>query len=349
LIRRLRSILHTRTLRNILTLAILGAGIHLILPQISVLRTSWQVMASMAWWAVGLAFVAQAFSYLGSGFMLQGFLETTRQKIALWLSTLVVIGANSIGMVAGGTVGVSAAIYRWTGGSEGSMKGATLASLLSPLFINFILTLISIFGLVHLILAHSLTKAQALGFSLTPLILALALSSAILAVRYREQAVRAVLWVSRQMGHLRRKPFDPHPIQKEAEELFTAMDVLLHGAWQKPALGAFLSVLFDMLTLYFMFLATDSHVNPGVLMAGYGLPLLLGKAAFILPGGVGIVESSMALMYNGLGVPQNITIIVVLGYRLISFWLPSIAGFPIGAFLERSQGRFLRKDNEATL
>jgi len=336
--------LHTRILRNILMLAILGAGIHLILPQIHELRTSGQVLASMAWWAVGLAFVAQAFSYIGSGFMLQGFLETTRQKIALWLSTLVVIAANSIGMVAGGTVGVSAAIYRWTGGSEGSMKGATLASLLSPLFINFMLTLISIFGLVHLILAHSLTKAQALGFSLTPLVLALVLSSVLLAVRYRSRAVRTVLWVSRQIGRLRRRPFDPLPIQLEAEDLFNALDELLHGAWQKPALGAFLSVLFDMLTLYCMFLATGFQISASVLMAGYGLPLLLGKAAFILPGGVGIVESSMALLYNGLGVPQQTTVIVVLGYRLISFWLPSIAGFPVGAFLEQSQGKLTRKE-----
>jgi glycosyltransferase 2 family protein len=339
-----RSIVHTRTLRNILMLVILGAGIHLILPQVHVLRTSWQVLASMSWWIVGLAFLAQALSYLGSGYMLQGFLEITRQEINLWLAALVVIGANSIGMVAGGTVGVSAAIYRWTGGSQGSMKGATLASLLSPLFINFILTLVSIFGLVHLILAHSLTRAQALGFSLTPLILALTLTSVILAVRYREPAVRAVLWVSRHLGRLRRKPFNPHPIQQEAEELFAALDELLHGAWQKPAFGAFLSVLFDMLTLYCMFLATGYHISASVLMAGYGLPLLLGKAAFILPGGIGIVESSMALLYNGLGVPQQTTVIVVLGYRLISFWLPSIAGFPVGAFLERSQGRLNRKD-----
>lgn len=298
----------------------------------------------MAWWAMGLAFLAQVFSYLGSGIMLKGFLEITQQKISLWLSTLVVFGSNSIGMVAGGAVGVSAAIYRWTSGGEGNMKGATLASILSPLFINFLLTLVSIFGLVHLILVHSLTKTQVLGFSLTPLILALALSSIILAVRYRDQAVRTILWVSRQMGHLRRKPFNPDHTRQEAEELFIALDELLHGAWQKPALGAFLSVLFDMLTLYFMFLATGLQINPGVLMAGYGLPLLLGKAAFILPGGVGIVESSMAIIYRGLGVPQHTTVIVVLGYRLISFWLPSIAGFPIGAFLERSQGKYNGKE-----
>lgn len=58
-------------------------------------------------------------------------------------------------------------------------------------------------------------------------------------------------------------------------------------------------------------------------LAGYGLPLLLGKIAFVMP--------------NGLGVPDPITVVVVLGYRLISFWIPSLSGFPIAIYLQRSK------------
>jgi hypothetical protein len=49
--------------------------------------------------------------------------------VSLWLNILIVFGSTSIGLVAGGMVGGSAAIYRWTGGSKGSMEGATLASI----------------------------------------------------------------------------------------------------------------------------------------------------------------------------------------------------------------------------
>ena len=94
---------------------------------------------------------------------------------------------------------------------------------------------------------------------------------------------------------------------------------------------------FDVLTLYFLFVAAGNNISLGVLLAGYGLPLLLGKVAFIIPGGVGVVESSMAVLYNGLGIPAATTAVVVLGYRLISFWVPSLAGFPIAAYLHRSQ------------
>jgi glycosyltransferase 2 family protein len=95
-------------------------------------------------------------------------------------------------------------------------------------------------------------------------------------------------------------------------------------------------VAFDMLTLYFMFVGAGEKVSLGVLLAGYGLPLLLGKVAFILPGGVGVVESSMVMLYNGLGVPPATTGVVVLGYRLVSFWIPSLVGFPIAAYLSRN-------------
>ena len=104
-----------------------------------------------------------------------------------------------------------------------------------------------------------------------------------------------------------------------------------------------MNVIFDILTLYFLFIAAGEKINPGVLLAGYGLPQLLGKMVFILPGGVGVVESSMAVLYSGLGVPQATTVVVVLSYRLISFWIPSLAGFPIAAYLQRSHTRLQKR------
>ena len=52
-------------------LAVLGVAVHLLLPQITALENSWQVLLKMSLWAVILAFIAQALSYLGSGFLLQ--------------------------------------------------------------------------------------------------------------------------------------------------------------------------------------------------------------------------------------------------------------------------------------
>jgi uncharacterized protein (TIRG00374 family) len=217
------------------------------------------------------------------------------------------------------------------------MEGATLASIFLPLFNNIMLVLVSIFGLVHLIAVHSLTQAQTIGFGATLLILGLIIGGAALAVRFRSQATKAVMWMTSRIARLRRKSFDANATLQEASSLFDAWDVLWQGAWHRPAEGAFLNVAFDILTLYFMFVAAGTNVSLGVLLAGYALPQLLGKVAFIIPGGVGVVESSMVVLYSVLGVHQPTATVVVLGYRLISFWIPSLAGFPIAAYLQESQ------------
>lgn len=326
-----------RPWRKLGILTILGVVVHLILPQITSLEHSWQVLKTLTPWAVGLAFVAQVFSYIGSGYLLQTVLGLTRESINLVRSTLIVMGAASVGMVAGGMVGSSAAIYRWTRQEEGHSEGATLASIVPSLFNNLVLVLVSIFGLVHLLLVHDLSQAQLIGFSAVILVLGFIIGLGVLALRYRDQATAADVWVASRLARLRRKPYNPAVTQESTRNLFAAWDSLRSGAWREPALGAVLNVGFDMLTLFFLFVAAGHDVSPGVLLAGYGLPLLLGKMAFIVPGGVGVVEGSMAALYDGLGVPDAITVVVVLGYRLISFWLPSLSGFPIAAYLQRSR------------
>jgi uncharacterized protein (TIRG00374 family) len=291
----------------------------------------------MSLWVVGVAFIAQVLSYLGSGYLLQETLAIEHQAISLMRSTLIVLGAASISMVAGGTIGNSAAIYRWTSAEEGSVEGATLASILPSLFNNLTLVLLSIFGLFHLILVHNLTQAQLIGFNAALFSLGLLIGISLLAVRYRQQATAGIIWVSNNLSHLRRKLFDPSLTRKEVENIFTAWDALWRGKWHILMLGALLNTGFDMLTLYFLFVAAGDTISIGVLLSGYALPLLLGKVAFILPCGVGVVESSMAALYNGLGISNDTTVVVVLGYRLISFWLPSLSGFPIAAYLGSAQ------------
>jgi len=91
-----------------------------------------------------------------------------------------------------------------------------------------------------------------------------------------------------------------------------------------------------MLTLYFLFIAAGHRVSFGVLLTGYGLPLLLGKMAFMIPGGVGVIESTMTGLYTGLGISSSVAVVVVLAYRIISFWLPLLLGFPLVLYLERN-------------
>jgi glycosyltransferase 2 family protein len=109
----------------------------------------------------------------------------------------------------------------------------------------------------------------------------------------------------------------------------------LQGGWHGPVLGALLNTGFDMLTVAFLFLAAGHGVNIAILVGGYGVPQLLGKLTVIL-GGVGVVETTMIGLYSALGVPRPIGVVVVLGYRLLSFWLPTLIGIVLATYFERS-------------
>jgi uncharacterized protein (TIRG00374 family) len=98
--------------------------------------------------------------------------------------------------------------------------------------------------------------------------------------------------------------------------------------------GELVNVVTDMLSIYLLFMAAHHTISPEVLLAAYGLPALVGKLSLI-PGGIGIVEGSMASMYHLLGVPSFTAVAVVLVYRLISFWIPLILGFPLALDLTR--------------
>ena len=131
------------------------------------------------------------------------------------------------------------------------------------------------------------------------------------------------------------RKFDGDKTAQAIESSFKTWEEIRHNQWQQPLLGAAINVIFDMLTLYLVFLSANNSVTPGVLLTGYGLPLLMGKAAFILPGGVGIIEGTMTALYTGLGVSNGTTVAVVLIYRFLSFWLPTIIGFLMILFLQR--------------
>jgi uncharacterized protein (TIRG00374 family) len=111
---------------------------------------------------------------------------------------------------------------------------------------------------------------------------------------------------------------------------------LIQGGWKGPFLGSSINIVFDVLTVYFVFLAAGKALSPIVLIAGYGLPWLFGRMAFIFPGGVGVIESTMVALYSSLGIENSLVTVVVLTYRVISFWLPSILGFMVLPIMNRT-------------
>jgi uncharacterized membrane protein YbhN (UPF0104 family) len=46
----------------------------------------------------------------------------------------------------------------------------------------------------------------------------------------------------------------------------------------------------------------------------------------------------MVALYEALGVPSGVAVVVILSYRLLSFWIPVLLGFPLAVLLDRQRG-----------
>ncbi|WP_440948368.1 lysylphosphatidylglycerol synthase transmembrane domain-containing protein [Methanosarcina sp. T3] len=322
--------------RYLPTLIFLGLAVHLILPQLASVESSLQVIRTMALWAVLLAAVAEIISYIGYGYLINSVLAIVDQQLSVLKGAGITLAAASMGMLAGGTLGNAAATYSWVRKSGVSAEGSGLAGTLPTIFNNAILTLLAAAGIVHLLLVHELSTIQFYAFLLILGILSLGVAAVSWGKSHRSRFTAVALRISASFAGLRHKPYIPTSTENSVNRLFAALDILHEGGWQFPALLAAFSIGFDALTLYLFFIAAGHPVGLEVLLIGYGLPLLFGKMAFVIPGGVGVVESTMIALYTGLGVPGSLAVVVVLGYRVFSFWIPTLVGFPIAFYLQRT-------------
>ena len=326
-----------RLWRYLPLLVILGLAVHLLLPQITTLGNSWSVVQKMTWWAVVLAVTAQILSYLGSGHTLHAILHTNQQRLSTLRGALITMASTSVGLVAGGWVGAAAATYGWIYRENHDGNAATLAGTLPAMLNNTILMGVAIIGVIYLLMVHDLSQTQLLEFGLILLVLVAITFGIVAVLRSPGFITRLVVRLSCRWAALRHKAYHPQETISAVRQFVTAWDSLGNGKWKHPALGAIANIGFDILTLYFLFVAAGYNINLGVLFAGYGLPFILGKLAFMFPGGVGVIEGSMVAMYESLKVPNDISVVVILGYRLFSFWLPSLLGFVAATYLSSLQ------------
>lgn len=334
--------LKIRLARYLPPLIIIGLAVHLLLPQIASLENSISVVRSMSLGWVGMAAIAQVCSYLGSGYLLKAIVDLNQSRLSIARGALITLAAASIGLVAGGWVGAAAATYRWVEKSEDTSEEAALAGVLPLLFNNALLVIVTVIGLAYLLFNHHLSRTQVVGYSLFLSIIGLGIVAVVFAIQRQEIVEPLVLRIIGRLMHLVRRAYDASTVRDAVENIYNGLALLRESGWIRPALGSGMNISFDILTLYILFIAAGHAANLGVLMAGYGLAFLLGKVAFLFPGGIGVIETGMTAIYTNLGIPGPISIVVILSYRLFSFWIPSLIGFAVMGYLQKSSTNIQR-------
>ena len=325
-----------RALASALWLAVVGLAIHLLLPQIATLERSVDVVRSLTWWAVLLAVVTQTFSYAGNGYITRALARIFGRGLGLLRCVGIVMGSYSLSLLWGGQITQTGATFRWLRAAGVPAEGALLVGVIPGLVNVFTIVVVSMFGLAYLLAVHRLSAALAAVFVVGLALLVLVTSVTAWGVQHRAWLRARLLQMGRIVARLLRRSYDRAVGDAAAQRLFEAWDLLVSGAWRGPVVGDALNVGFDIVTLYLLFLAAHYTPSPGLVLAGYGLPLLAGKLA-VLPGGLGVVEGGMVGLYEALGVPSGVVVVVILGYRLISFWIPALIGFSLVPILNRTR------------
>lgn len=103
----------------------------------------------------------------------------------------------------------------------------------------------------------------------------------------------------------------------------------------------------DLGCLWAVLAAFDVHVSVGVLITAYAVVMVVSMLP-ITPGGLGVVEGSLAALLVARGSPDDVLAAGVIGYRLISYWLVVLVGL-IALIVERvSYTRARRRRRAAT-
>jgi glycosyltransferase 2 family protein len=323
--------LRLRILRVAPIVLILGLLVHLLLPRLDTITDSLETLRSMAPWAIAMAILMESLSYVANGALLQSIVGIGGNRISLGRAAAIEIGAGSVALVAAGALGFGAAVYKWTRDGGVSEETAMLVGWLPSMFDATALILFAIVSGIELLLFHRLSRLTVTALVLVVSVLSVVIAGTIVLLARSDWMMATVAWASRLMKKVR-PGWDDSGLIHAAKGATEAWQRMRNGGWIRPACCSLMVLTFDLLCLRFAFLAAGQAVHISLLLAGYGVPLLLGRASFV-PGGVAVIEVAMAALFGGLGVPANVAVVAVLTYRLLSFWLPALIGIPVAATL----------------
>ncbi|HEX3582152.1 MAG TPA: lysylphosphatidylglycerol synthase transmembrane domain-containing protein [Thermoanaerobaculia bacterium] len=306
-----------------------GLAIHFLLPRFASVQSLLELVKRLRFLPLLLALIAESLSYVANGWLLWTTITFSKERVSLVRCIEIVTAASTVSLVAAGLIGYAASIYEWTRRSGTRRETATIAAAVPSAFDGAALILFGVISAVILLLRGKMNAWALRSVVIVMLMLVVAATATLLAL-FAPQRARNL--VSRILGRKR------HKIAEQIDETLTVVrETIRNGGAVRAFSAACLNLVFDLIAFELVFLATGHGVAPIVLLGGYGVPLLLGRSSFI-PGGIAVVEVGMTATYVSLGVPTDVAVVGVLAYRLISFWLPALAGIPIAGYLQTRRG-----------
>jgi uncharacterized membrane protein YbhN (UPF0104 family) len=317
-------------------IAMIALAVYLLLPQLAGIEASGIALArARRWWLLPVTLGLEAASLLAYAELVRTVLGTAGRQVARGQLQRATIAGYALGKtLPGGSMAALAVVTTELRGL-GLPPATTAASLAASGLLSSVILALLLPLAVLLALLTGYGTGPALGLvGLAALVVAGALAARP-ALR-RPQALgslaeRAAARVAR--GPLRRR-IDPAAVGAQVNHAAHTLSELAHqpSVLRRAALWAAANWLLD-LTVLAVIAAT---LGPHVPLWGLPLAYVLGQwtaSVPLTPGGVGLVESATTAALIAAGVPGGVATASVLGWRVISHWLPILAGYGLLATL----------------
>jgi len=328
-------------LRLALRILVIALAVYLLLPQLAGLEASGRALArARRWWLPPLVLGLEAASLLAYAELVRTVLVSTGQPVARRLMQRVTIAGYALGRtLPGGSMSALAVITNELRGLGFSAAPTAAALAASGLVSSVVLVLLfPIAALLALLGGEG--GGVVLGATGLGALLVLAAALAARPTLRRPEALgrlaeRAAAAVAR--GPLRRH-LDPAAVGAQVTRSAQGLRDLAHEPAVLRRAGAWAAAnwLLDVAVL----VTITATLGPGVPKWGLLLAYVLGQwtaSVPLTPGGVGLVESAMTAALVAGGVPGGVAAASVLGWRLVSHWIPIGVGLALLPTLRRNR------------
>lgn len=289
----------------------------------------WAVLRGANAWLLALPLLCMLASYLTMARSYQGISAAAGCPVSLLEMLRITLVANSMNYLVstGGLSGFAVRLYFFTRLGMPSQT-AVVVSLAQTFLTNCTLLLFVLAGFAYALANASLTGSALVVTSLLLVVFVLLAALAFLLLlnpRLRRRTLFRLAQSTHWLLHRvrpGRAPARTH-IWRYQFNLNRGIDFLISRkrAMVSPLLYISLDWIFTILILHTAFVAIDYGVALSQVIVGFAVGIVLSFASLI-PGGLGVMEGSMAAVFASMGVPFETAVVAVLIFRVAYYLVP---------------------------
>lgn len=304
---------------QVLFVAISLAALYLILPQINVFHNGISRLHNINWVYLILAFGFEIAANIFAGLT---YYILAKRKLKFFRTVIVQFAGNFVNRLlpAGiGGIGINFAYLK--ANKHSSAQAASVVAVNNILggigniaLLAYVSTFLSkVYDKLEIDKIHSNDKLKYIVIAIVAVTFVFALS------KFRRRIASGVFTILKQIADYRKQP------------------VKLAAALSSSTL----LTLSNVFCLYFSALALGVHLNPPTMLVIFSAGEAFGTAT-PTPGGLGGVDAALVVGMTAFGVPIASSLAVTLLFRLVSCWIPVIAGIGFIYYSDRN-GFFYRR------